>query len=349
MARRFLPLGVAAGMLLVGTCAPPLERTDQLAALVPVASDAVGISRIVADRFVAADGEDLPLRSWLPPGEPRAVILALHGFNDYSNAFDIPAALWVERGIATYAYDQRGFGASRSRALWAGTSQLAADAASASRALRALHPGRPLYLLGESMGGAVAVVAMTGDSAPPPDVDGVILAAPALWGRETMELVPKLALWFSVRLFPEMTLSGRGLQIQASDNLPMLRALGRDPWIIKGSRIDSVYGLVNLMDAALAAAPRYTAPTLLLYGAHDELVPREPLRNFVAHLPPGGADQRRLAYYPGGYHLLLRDLDGRAVAADVAAWVLDRRDPLPSRADGIEIARPWPPRREGAG
>ena len=52
-------------------------------------------------------------------------------------------------------------------------------------------PRVPLYLLGESMGGAVAVVAMTGESGTrPPDVDGVILAAPAVWGRSTMDLCP---------------------------------------------------------------------------------------------------------------------------------------------------------------
>src|SRR5262249_47536372 len=43
-------------------------------------------------------------------GEVRAVILALHGFNDYSHAFAMPGPLWAEQGIATYAYDQRGFG-----------------------------------------------------------------------------------------------------------------------------------------------------------------------------------------------------------------------------------------------
>ena len=114
----------------------------------------------------------------------RAVILALHGFNDYSNAFEDPGDAWATRGIATYAYDQRGFGAAPERGLWPGRAALAADAATASQMLRRLYPGVPLYLLGDSMGGAVAVVAMTGESGTPvPDVDGVILTAPAVWGR----------------------------------------------------------------------------------------------------------------------------------------------------------------------
>src|SRR3546814_4280788 len=49
----------------------------------------------------------------------RAVILGLHGFNDYSNAFSEPAAYWATQGIITYAYDQRGFGGAPFHGRWA--------------------------------------------------------------------------------------------------------------------------------------------------------------------------------------------------------------------------------------
>src|SRR5689334_4969782 len=117
----------------------------------------------LADRFlIADDGARLPLRVWLPEGRPRAMILALHGFNDYSNAFAGPAAQWAKEGIATFAYDQRGFGQAPMRGRWPGAAVLAGDLATASRLLREHHPGVPLYLLGESMGGAVVITAITG-------------------------------------------------------------------------------------------------------------------------------------------------------------------------------------------
>ena len=59
---------------------------------------------------------------------------------------------------------------------------------------------------------------------------------------------------------------------------------------------------------------------------------------FVAQLPPDAGHRRRLAYYPDGYHMLLRDLGGAGVAADVASWIADRRAPLPSQADRAERA-----------
>jgi alpha-beta hydrolase superfamily lysophospholipase len=348
------PLVLLMPLLMLATCGPPGDVGVQLASLAPprplrAESGPPGFTN---SAFIAADGARLPLRHWLPDGPVKAVILALHGFNDYSNAFAEPAAAWAARGIATYAYDQRGFGGAPERGLWAGEGQLAVDAIAASRILRRAYPGRPLYLLGESMGGAVAILAASGtmrgviagrDGLPVADVDGVILSAPAVWGRATMDFWPKAALFVGVRLFPDRVLTGRGLHILASDNIPMLRALGRDPMVLKGARIDTIYGLVDLMDDALAAAPRLALPMLLLYGAHDELVPRLPMRAFVAHLPEAAGQRRVLAYYSRGYHMLLRDLEGPAVAADVAGWILDRAAPLPSHADAADAARPWPP------
>jgi alpha-beta hydrolase superfamily lysophospholipase len=339
-----LVLSLAAG------CAPTTDEDALVAGIgtpraAPAASPEPGFSR---GRFTAADGVVLPLRVWLPPGlipdDIRAVILALHGFNDYSNAFALPAPIWARYGIATYAYDQRGFGRAPERGRWPGRAPLAADVATASRVLRRMYPDKPIYLLGESMGGAVAIVAATGEAGVRrPDIDGLILVAPAVWGRETMDLVPRLALWAAVRIAPRLTLTGRGLNILASDNLPMLRALARDPLVIKATRVDAIYGLVDLMDAALAAAPRLDAPLLLQYGAHDEIIPAEAMRAFVGGLPRQPRHPRRLAYYPAGYHMLLRDLDRAVTAGDVASWVLDRGAPLPSREDAAENARPWPP------
>jgi alpha-beta hydrolase superfamily lysophospholipase len=351
--------GLFAPLLLLAACGPAADPEIRFALSVPprAVAEASLPARFTNSEFVAPDGARLPLRKWLPAksqpdGGVKAVILALHGFGDYSNAFAMPAALWAERGIATYAFDQRGFGGAPGRGLWAGEGQLAGDAVTASRLLRLAYPGRPLYLLGESMGGAVAVLAATGaasgavagpSGAPVAGPDGVILSAPAVWGRATMDLLPRLALFAGVRLFPDMIVTGRGLHIMASDNLPMLKALARDPLVLKGARLDTVYGLVELMDEAFAAAPRLTAPTLILYGAHDQVIPRPPITEFVAHLSADPGHVRRLAYYAQGYHLLLRDLDAAAVAGDVASWILDRAAPLPSRADAAETAVPWPP------
>ncbi|HEX7970226.1 MAG TPA: alpha/beta hydrolase [Stellaceae bacterium] len=324
--------------LLLGACAG--QGTGHFAApaaignSVPPAGPPV-VPHLADKALVAADGARLPLRVWLPPeGRPKAVILALHGFNDYSNAFTGPAKAWATQGIATYAYDQRGFGEAPLRGRWAGAPLLAEDVAAASRLLRAQYPGVPLYLLGESMGGAVAIAAVTGAAgAPVPDVNGVILSAPAVWGRGAMNVFERAALWTGDALLPGMTVTGRGLKIKPSDNIEMLRALSRDPLVIKETRIDTIKGLVDLMDMALAAAPEAKKPMLLLYGEHDEVVPGKATNLWIEHLPYDARMKRRIALYAQGYHMLLRDLDAPVVLGDVASWIANPKAPLPSGAD----------------
>ncbi|MBL8669986.1 MAG: lysophospholipase [Alphaproteobacteria bacterium] len=305
------------------------------------------------ERFQTADGRSLPLRSWWPidaqAARPRAVIAALHGMNDYGNAFAAPAAAFARRGVVTYAPDQRGFGAGPLPGLWPGIDLLASDIRALARLLRARHPNVPLYLLGESMGGAVSLVALA--SAEPPDVDGAILVGPAVWGRAFMPRWQAAALDIAVSTLPWVSLAPQGLNIKPSDNLPMLRAFARDPLVIKETRIDAIAGLVDLMDAAIAAAPRVAQPLLLLYGERDELVPRGPTIRLIETLPAvaGTSPRQRVAIYPDGYHMLLRDERSKTPIADILAWIEDPAGVLPSgadrRGDPVEILKRPPPRR----
>lgn len=293
------------------------------------------------DRLIARDGAALPLREWLPDGAPRAVVLALHGFNDYSNAFAAAGAALAREGIAVYAYDQRGFGRAPERGRWVGERAMCDDAAVAATLLRQRYPGIPLYMMGESMGGAVAILASTGrGGARRADVDGTILVAPAVWGRQTMSVFERIGLWFA-DLMPSVRWSARALPIvvRPSDNIPMLRAYNADPLVIKDTRADTINGLVDLMTDALVAGRRFDVPALILYGERDEIVPRPPMAQFVDSLPAHAATVQRVAFYPQGYHMMLRDLEGPLVIADIAAWIARPGAPLPSGADHQGRAR----------
>lgn len=164
-------------------------------------------------------------------------------------------------------------------------------------------------------------------------VDGVILAAPAVWARATMPGYQRFALEVVAHLLPWGHLTGEGANIQASDNIEMLRALGRDPLVIKRTRVDAVYGLTDLMDRALASADRISVPLLLLYGERDEVIPQEPTLLAWNDLPAKADGRQRLALYQDGWHMLLRDLEAETVLEDVATWIADPTAPLPSGAD----------------
>jgi alpha-beta hydrolase superfamily lysophospholipase len=102
--------------------------------------------------------------------------------------------------------------------------------------------------------------------------------------------------------------------------------MGRDPQMVWGTRPDTVYGLVSLMDGAGKDLARVRVPVLYAYGAHDELIPAAPSIRAAAKLKPGD----RSAYYPDGWHILLRDWQAERVWADVTAFARDPKAALPS-------------------
>jgi acylglycerol lipase len=313
-------------LLMLSACAEP-----RLAAMGPPTVEA----QLRDDRLIMADGAALPLKVWLPEGTPRGVIVAVHGFNDYSNAFVMPAAVWAKDGIATYAYDQRGFGDAPRRGVWAGTKTMVADLDTAVRLIKARHPDVPLAVAGESMGGAVTLVAAADGGLP--DIDGVIFVAPAVRGRETFSQFGRDALWFFAHTIPWWSGVSEVPNISPSDNIAMLRAYVADPKVIKATRIDAVWGLMDLMDDALESAKRFDRPALVLVAGRDDLVPGGATRLLLNRMPSAEPEQRRIAVYRNSRHMLLRNLNGAIVAEDAASWLLNRRtNPtavLPSGAD----------------
>lgn len=287
---------------------------------------------VLSTVFVTRDGLRLPLRHW-DAKDPRAIIVALHGMSDYSNAFDMPADFWAKHGITTFAYDQRGFGGSPNAGLWPGSGPLRSDLSDFVDVVHREFPTLPVFALGESMGGAVVLSALASENSP--NVSGAILVAPAVWSRGDMPLSYRVALWTAAHVVPGMKLSGKGLNILPSDNIPMLRKLARDPLFQHSTRTDAVYGLANLMDQGRRAAGelRSAPPILWLYGRNDQIIPpassEAALRVLTSH-----AD---VLCYPHGYHMLLRDLEGPTVWKDVLDWV-QKAPAVSADAETLKVA-----------
>ena len=303
-------LGAAVLLLLLAACAPTLEHTGP----------AIEPPHLTDSAFVAADGAVLPLRAWLPEGEPKAVVVALHGFNDYRAFFDIPGPRLAAVGIAVYAYDQRGFGGAPDPGGWFGERAMQDDLFTALRLLAAKYPGKKLFVLGESMGAAVAMTALSRPDANPPPLAGAILVAPAIWSRDTMPWYQSAALWVGAHTVPWVTLTGRGLEIQATDNIEVLRKMSLDPLVIKETRIGTIKGLCDLMDDAMHAAPNLTTPSLVLIADKDQVVPPAASKVMAMTL----RSSAELKSYPLAYHMMLRDLNGDIPTSDIVAWIEGR-------------------------
>jgi alpha-beta hydrolase superfamily lysophospholipase len=304
-------ISIIAGILsLLTACSPTFVAPPPQGPASPALSEHI---------FTSYDATELPMRAWLPSHETEGVIIGVHGFNDYSNFIKDSAPFFNELKLAVYTYDQRGFGGSRTRGRWSGTQPLSDDLATFIMLVKSKHPQLPIYLLGDSMGGAVTIVTMAQDD--PPKVDGVILVAPAVWSRSEMPFYQRWALWLAAHTIPWQVVTGESLDVKPSDNIEMLRALGKDPLVIKGTRIGALYGLANLMDEAYRSAERFRTKALLLYGEKDEIIPREPVENFYQGLPLKDQGLQQMILYENGYHMLLRDLQADVVQKDIVRWI----------------------------
>ncbi len=308
-------LGGAA--LLLSSCAgrfgaPP--ALDALAAGVP--DGVIGMD----------DGAGLPYRAWVPE-RARGVVVALHGFTDSRDFMEIPAPAFRTAGMAIYAPDQRGFGAAPGRGYWAGSARMARDAAGCVAWARARHPGLPVYLIGESMGGAAAVLA-----APQCGPVAVGLMAPAVWRHAVMSPLYRAGLWVGGNVVPSYLATGRDVPfpIVACDNRAALVRMARDPLTLREVRLDMMVGLAELMDNAADGLGAIGVPCLWMYGAHDQLVPSAVTLDGWKRAP--GV---RFAYYDDGYHMLLRDHEAAVPTRDLLGFLRDPGVPLVS---GAEVA-----------
>jgi acylglycerol lipase len=121
---------------------------------------------------------DVPCRAWVPKTMPKTVLLCVHGLGLNSASYENFGRRMSGLGIATYAVDVRGFGT------WMkleGKEQVdfnacIDDVAQALKVLHTAYPHLPIFVLGESMGGAIALRVT---AVHPELVDGLISAVPS--------------------------------------------------------------------------------------------------------------------------------------------------------------------------
>jgi alpha-beta hydrolase superfamily lysophospholipase len=271
-------------------------------------------------RFKANDGTALFAQTWQPVrATPTAVLVIVHGLKDHSTRYGPLAVQLSKRGISTYAFDLRGHGRSEGDRVWVEKFDDYLDDLDAFlKIVRAAEPGKPIFLMGHSMGGAIVTLDVLDRH---PDVAGLILSAPAIQlDVSALKSGPARFLGSAV---PTLALMSLDDDLFSRDPASV-KAMHEDPLVYDDNGpARTIRELFRAMDRIDEKAEQLVCPLLVLHGTADQIT--DP-RGSEALVKRAGSKDKTLELYEGFYHDLLHEpaKDRKRVAADIEAWLVAR-------------------------
>jgi alpha-beta hydrolase superfamily lysophospholipase len=244
----------------------------------------------------------------------RAVLVVMHGLEDHSGRYSGLAERLTAAGYAVYAFDLRGHGRSSGRRVQVDSfDQYTSDLAAFIELVRTHEPGRPVFLFGHSMGGAIATLTTIEKR---PELAGLILSGAAL----RLDVWPMTAALtrHSGSLLPRLPFF-RLNEDDFSSDPAVVADMKKDPLVYHGGApVGTAAELIGATARIWAGVDRLTLPILALHGTRDRLTSPAGSRELVARVPSTDATLR---IYDGFMHDLLHEPDGQRVAADIQAWL----------------------------
>jgi alpha-beta hydrolase superfamily lysophospholipase len=245
-----------------------------------------------------------PCLAWIDPDvEPKAVLLCVHGLGLYNGTYEPFGKRMAKLGIATYAIDMRGFGSwmeakGRQRVDFEAA---LADVGAVLKVIRRAHPGLPVFLLGESMGGAIALQA----TALYPDlIDGVISSVPAGDRFQQKRTALKVALRLLANPNKPFDVGTHVIE-QATEKPEVREAWSKDPLARINISPRELLQFQAFMNNNHAAARKIKAtPVLIVQGCRDRLVRPEGTVELYNELATA---DRQLVLVPSAEHLIFEE------------------------------------------
>ncbi len=271
--------------------------------------------------FNGFEGLELYYQRWRPEGEAKAVLAVVHGFGEHSARYGNVVDCFAPKGYAVYAFDHRGHGRSPGpRGYINDFAELRGDVKAFLEFVHEQEPERPVFLLGHSMGGLVALEYVLHH---PEGLVGVVASGPML---AQAGVSPFLVLASKVlsRVLPRFALA-TGLDTAAlSRDVAVVDAYVNDPLVHGLGTPRLATELTKAFEWTQAHAADLSIPCLIVHGSADRLISPEGSRVFYEHVTFADKERR---VYEGHYHEVFNDVGKEQVLADVEAWVEQRLPP----------------------
>lgn len=267
---------------------------------------------------VAADGVRLRWHGWTVAA-PRAALLLSHGLGEHAGRYAALAAWLAEHGIGVYAPDHRGHGGSDGvQGHVDSFAHYAGDFARFRRAVSERTAGLPLFVMGHSLGGLIALRYL--QTHPHDGLRGAILSAPALeaalrpprWKTALAGLLSRVA--------PRLRLGNEIDPSFLSRDEAYVRAYRDDPLVHPWITPRLYTELLGAARQVWSEAGRLRLPLLFIVPGADPVIRADTTERFARGL----AGDVTVNVYPRLRHEPHNERERDTVLRDVAGWIAAR-------------------------
>lgn len=268
------------------------------------------------DTFPTSDGLRLFWQCWRPDEPARAVLLIVHGVAEHSGRYRNLVDGLVPKGLALYAYDQRGHGRSPGkRGFIRSWMEYRNDLGGFIQVIQAHEPGIPLFLFGHSMGALVVLDYLLNAR------DGlrgaIVSGAPLDSSKAAPPALIALARVMSL-VWPTLTLKSTLNPAQLSHDEHVVQAYVEDPLVFKTLTARWGTEFLEAQSRVAARAQAISLPILLVHGEADQICLVDGVRRFYAQI---SSPDKSLIIYPGGYHESHNEPGYLQEVEDIASWI----------------------------
>ncbi len=252
-------------------------------------------------------GGEIFYRAWQSP-LPCARLVIAHGYAEHSGRYSHVAEQLVAAGISVWAPDHRGHGRSSGERGDVGSLEKSvSDLDLVVDLVAASGPDRPTFLLGHSLGGAIAIAYALAHQ---DRLAGLSLSAPAI------NIPSEMLALVELEEIPPLSLAD-GI----SSSPAVVEAYKSDPLVYLGPPPRNLLIVMSSIGGIVARLGELTLPIQVMQGSADALIPPQALRDVV-----GGVSSEDLVarLWPGLYHEIFNEPVGATVIDALISWILDR-------------------------
>lgn len=255
-------------------------------------------------------------QEWRPEGEVRAALGLIHGVGEHIGHYQNVVSQLTLGGYALVGFDLPGFGRSGGQRGFCSFVEISREIDHLLFELGKRFPGKPHFLYGHSMGGALVLYHILKCR---PNLRGAIICSPALALGQPPAPVKRMAAMTLASLLPRFSLSN-GLDIQnlSHDQVGVVQAYQKDPLVT--DRVTARLGrdVFTQGEWILAHAQTFPVPMLLMQGSADHIV-SVAATDRLARVVPANLLTYRI--WEGLYHELHNETEREQVLRTMQDWL----------------------------